>query len=189
MGAAARRPIESVDFHDTYRAGDGRRFAQGNLIQLLALDEPRLHRLVLEDDFVCRVFDGIELRGADFAPVQIDGAILFTQMERDSLRSQFADECLGQDVLAGVLLHMVAPAHPVYSANDLVSRQFSRDDVQYLTSGFVDEHVDNHRVIQLPHVVRLPAAGGVEVRLIQYDGSLAGVLPSPHDLCREFHCV
>ena len=58
------------------------------------------------------------LLGGQAVQGQVDGDHLVAQMEAHGLGAQQLLECLREDVLAGVLLHVVQAAGPVHAAGD-----------------------------------------------------------------------
>ena len=100
--------------------------------------------------------DGEVERGDDGAEVEADRAGLAEPVERR-----------GEDVLAGVLLHVIEPPRPVdrpvHAAPD---RDLAVEHVPHLTVVRLDD-VDDERVAERPGVARLTAGERVERRRVQ----------------------
>ena len=166
--AAARRHVVAVDLDHAERSAAARLLAQRQRGGLGVGHEPDADRTVLPDDAVGfglrrgnrlgGQVDGEVERGHDGAEVKADGAGLAEPVERRR-----------QDVLPGVLLHVIEPARPVdrpvHAAPD---RDLAVEHVPHLTLIRLDD-VDDERLAERPGVARLTAGERVERRRVERD--------------------
>ena len=117
--------------------------------------------------------------------IQIDRARLFAHVERNGSHLEQLDEGCRKNVLARVLLHVVAPAvhinEPAYP--DRALRNLTFDEVQYepfvVFRNFTDPQLGQEFLplrlerfqFQPSGIERLSAAGRVKRRPVQHDGS------------------
>jgi hypothetical protein len=103
--------------------------------------------------------------------IQVNRHALPAQVEADRFRLGHADEGLGEDVLAGVLLHVVEAARPVNLARRHARRDGRIEHVQHRFVALAHDNVHHPRRLipleQTACVVRLPPRRGVEIRLRQ----------------------
>jgi hypothetical protein len=93
-------------------------------------------------------------------------------------RGRHALECRGEDVLAGMLLHVLETPRPIDPSVDWSrSRWLRRTPFQSARFEHVDDravvsihHVDDRRVSQAAGIERLPSRGRVERRPIEHHG-------------------
>ncbi len=90
-------------------------------------------------------------------------------MEAHRFRVGNLDERLRQNMLAGVVLHMVEAARPVDLTAHGVGFQRFFEYVEHRMIGVTDDHIHDRDIIERSGIVGLAAAGGVEVGLIQND--------------------
>ncbi len=119
--------------------------------------------------------------------VEVDRRQLAAEVEGDRLRVRRLDEGLRQQVLAVVLLDVVAAPVGVDVAFDAFGRQRPVEDVQDLAVLLDDRH--DARLAERSGVPWLPAALGVERRPVEDDGRSAGVLESAKDRRLELEQV
>ena len=120
VGAAAGAPIETLNRDDPEGA-----------LAVRGLPEPRgrrrlleghLHRPVLGDGRVGARLDLHDLRVAEAGSVEIERGALPAEMHADGRVSEALGDHRGEQVLAGVLLHVVEAARPVDRAGEPVAR-------------------------------------------------------------------
>ena len=88
--------------------------------------------------------------------VQVDGRIGRSHVKADRIQSTSAHECLGENMLAGVLLHVVKAAYPVNRAfQDVAINQFG-DTVNDL-SLFAFINLSNRTLLNQSQIMRLPS--------------------------------
>ena len=100
----------------------GREFAQAQVPCFFASDEANVDRAILQDDFIGEAFGGFDLIFGERRGVEVDRAVVVAHVEGDGRHVEEADEGGGEDMLSGVLLHVVAAAGGVDLAADFGSR-------------------------------------------------------------------
>jgi hypothetical protein len=183
VGSAAGIAVDAGNLDDAYVAG-----AVGQLAQVAggehgfgfgARDVARRDGAVLGDDVVDEILDVFEAMG-DGAAGEVDGGSGFAEVEGDGGRVELAEEDGGEEVLAGVLLHVVEAAGPVDAAFDFgADGEWLADEVPDLAvlvffNGFdadVEGCTPGRNGAEEAGVIGLAAAGGVE------GGAVEGDLP------------
>ena len=116
VGAAAGAAVEPVDGDDAQRA-----FALGGFAQSLGFGgvlKANGHGPVLVDDFVGAALGFENGAGVDGGAFDVDGRAFRAEVKADGSKSEQLFEDGGEEVLAGVLLHVVEAAVPVDGAID-----------------------------------------------------------------------
>ena len=109
--------VADVDEAELVALG-GRKFAQAECSGFIAGHKADFDRAILEHDFVGESLGGFDLIFAKRGRVEIDRAIVVGHVERDGRHVEKANEGGGENVLGGVLLHVVAAAGGVdFAAN------------------------------------------------------------------------
>ena len=183
VGSAAGIAVDAGNFDDANVAG-----ALGQLAEVAggehgfgfgAGDAARGDAAVLGDDLVDEVLDVFEAMG-DGAAGEVDGGDGFAEVEGDGGRVELAEEDGGEEVLAGVLLHVVEAAGPVDVALDFGAEGERLADVVpdlavLVFFDGVDGNVEGCARggdgAEQAGVIGLAAAGGVE------GGAVEGDLP------------
>ncbi len=116
MGSAAGAAVQALDGDDAQGA-----FARRRACAARAL--PRRFRIdrhgpVFADDFVGAALGFASVRGVHGAAFQIDGGAFGAQVEADGAQAEALLEDRREQVLAGVLLHVVEAAGPIDGAID-----------------------------------------------------------------------
>ena len=112
-------------------------------------------------------------------PVEVDRGVEAAQVEGDGLGLGHLDERLREQVLAVVLLHVVAAAVRVDAAVDTLLGEGTVEHVQDVVPGL--DHRDDQRVAERAGVPGLAAALGVEGGAVEDHRRAAIVLASlPH---------
>ena len=181
MGAAAGADVRARNGHDAHLAVDLFFAAVGQLGQLLRGGVGDDHRHVLPDDAVGGKLRPAQALGGDgHAGVHPHG--FRPDVETHVLRPEHLVQDAGEDVFAGVLLHLVKPPLPVEPGGHHSPRDsFRRKLVHRVPDDpavFVDiQHRNAGAVRQAQHadVRRLPAALRVKYRAVQHDASAAGL--------------
>ena len=189
VGSTARGEIEIVNVDEAKLvAVGGRKFAQAEAGCFVASDEADIDGTILEDDFVGQAFGGFDLirgerRGVEIVDLQINRAVIIGHVERDGGHVEEAKEGGGENVLGGVLLHVVAAAGGVDLAVDAGSglNIFDGgfevvDDVAVFGVGdFGDAEFDGGVFRGKPSgVVNLAAAGGIEGGAVENERGTRG---------------
>src|ERR1700704_246506 len=97
--------------------------------------------------------------------MQINGANLRAEMERDRRQSESLLKHGGEQMLPSVLLHVVEAARPVDAAVDIRTFRATVDNVNDFVAFVAD--VEDICISDLAQVVRLAAGGRVKSRTIQ----------------------
>ena len=164
----------------------GWKFAEAKLPCFFAVHEADIDRTILEDDFVCEALCCFDLTSGQRRSVEIDGAVVVGHVEGNGVQVVKADEGGGEDMLSGVLLHVIATAGGVNLAADarsgreIFDRSFEVVDDSAIFS--VDDFGDAESFgagFDRAGVENLPAAGGVEGGAVEDEGG-AGIST---DLC------
>ena len=161
MGASAGGEVEAVHFDESQRALATGLFAQRQGGRFLGRGETQADLTVCPDNAVDLVFGRGDL-GRRHHAVQVDGGIRDAQVK--ALGARMADrlERGGEQMLSGMLLHVIEPPSPVDHASDVRAR-FERPVENVHKPRFLTvDHVQHHAAAQDAQVVRLPAPRGVE---------------------------
>ncbi len=92
--------------------------------------------------------------------MQVNRAGSSAEVEGHCFGVTLRDECLRQDVLASVLLHVVEAARPIHDAGHLAGRRGPLQHVPH--QPVLDLYADHGPARQGARIVRLAAAGRVE---------------------------
>ncbi len=165
MGSAAGRIIEGLNFHDPDKPFDLGRPPQRHLGDFLGRDEIGFHRPILEDNLIRPALDPVQNLVRNLPDADLQGGGLRPQVKRLGLALDDFDKGLGQDVLAGVLLHVVQPPRPI----DLPENRFSvhvpfedMDDRPVIVQDLKDRDP-----VQGSQVPGLAARFGIKSRLVE----------------------
>ena len=180
VGAAAGADVGSGDGHDPHLPGDLLFAPIGQRGKLFGRGIGDDHRHILPDDPVGGKFRLPQPLGGDGnAGVHPDG--LGADVEADVLRAEHRMQDAGEDVLAGVLLHLVEPRFPVDRAGHGRADRGSFGQGVYGVPEdavvLVDVQNVQHGAVrkgQGAPIGRLAAAFGVKYRAIQRDPAAAG---------------
>ena len=118
--AAARRPVEAVHLHDADVFRDLRRLAQREPASSSGETKVGLTPSAASTIALAAASTRASAVRVQVAAVEVDRARLLAQVKRHGLGVADLDECLRQDVLAGVLLHVVEAPRPVQRACDCI---------------------------------------------------------------------
>jgi hypothetical protein len=118
MGPAAGRPVEAVDLDDPQKPVLLGRPAQGDLADPLLGHEIGFDLAVLPDDGVGPVLDPVGVGVGDGPQADLQSRNVRAQVERKRFPFEDLPECLRQDVLPRVLLHVIEARRPVDQAAD-----------------------------------------------------------------------
>ena len=127
--------------------------------------------------------DGLVAHGAG----EVDGGIVRPQVEADGGRARRVHEGAGEQVLAVVLLHVVAAALGVHAAVHAVGLEGGGQHVQHLAA--VLHHRHHRHAVQGADVPGLAAALRVEGGAIEDEGGPSLVAAAPHHGGLELHEV
>jgi len=134
--------------------------------------EGHLHRPVLGDDRVGARLGVDDLSVAKAGRAEIEGGTLPAEMHADGRVSEVLGDHRGEQVLAGVLLHVVEAARPVDRSGEPVTHDRGLDDVGDAVA--LVDHVDDRHAAEPTGVERLAPGGGVEGGAVEIDPA-AGV--------------
>src|SRR3990172_7210645 len=93
-------------------------------------------------------------------------------MKSDGERFGGADEGLRENMLAGVLLHVIEAARPVDLALNFGGLDGPRYHVQNRLVALADNHIFHWHTVDRAAIVRLAAGGGIEICLIENEGGV-----------------
>ena len=174
MRAAARRrvvdlPRGEVAHHDDAAPLRGR-LAEREARELLGTELARGDRQVAKHEVVRRRLHLAEHREPEprHGDVHVDRAGLLPEVERERPRAGARLERRREEVLAVVLLHVVAPPGRVDAAGNRARRRRAAEDVQHLALVLLD--VEHRDAAERPAVGGLPSALGVEGRAVEHHG-------------------
>ena len=179
VGAATGGAVEIGDVHYAKRPLDLGRAAQRQRGQFGGVHEASRQGVIVGDDPVGQQLGGGQLVGGDVGAVEVNGAGLGAQVEADGFGGEGADAGLGEDVLAGVLLHVVEAAGPVQAPVDFTGGQFGGQQVERAFVGRLD--VQDGDVVEVAEVAGLAAALRVEGGAVEDHGGLAIYLQALHN--------
>ena len=170
MCPAAGAAVEPIYADDPQGSGALRGFAQckrGRGIFERDLDRPGLG-----DDFRATVLCPFELFGSERRRVHIDGRNFGAQVKAHRADREQFFEHRGQQVLPGVLLHVVVAAFPVDETLYLCGaerRLQKMPDAVFLVDHFLDGDAS-----QRAQVEGLPAGGGIERGAVEVHAKAVG---------------
>jgi hypothetical protein len=141
--------------------------AQGERRHVLRTHEVRPHGPVLPDDPVDPILHLLQRLAREARGVQVYGADLRAQVEGDGIRVQQLLAGRGEQMLTGVLLHVVKAAGPVYLAGHLVVGEGGRQDVHDGPVRLPHLGAQDRDAAQMAPVGGLTAGGRVEGRAVQ----------------------
>src|SRR5579859_1852897 len=113
------------------------------------------NRAILGDDLVRRTFGAFQNFRRRLRAAQVDGANIGAQVERNGRASVTLLKHGREQVLTGVLLHVVEAASPIDAARDGAERKFAIDNVKDVFAIVAD--LDDVGLAELAQVVRLTA--------------------------------
>lgn len=175
VSAAAGLQVNAGDFDGAQDAGALHLLARAHLGELLG-------GAVADGDFAVFKDDGVGGAGSAFKDesrgllaTKVNAADGFAEMERDGGQAKTFLKHGGEQVLAGVLLHVVETAGPVDAAFDTAGGDGTIDDMEDV---FVLEIADVEYVgfAEFAQVAGLTAGGGVEVGLVEEHTPAGGVV-------------
>ncbi len=154
-----------------------------------------VHRPIFKDNLICGPLGAFEDFFGRFRAPQIDGAQFASEMERNRGQAEAFLKHGGQQMLAGVLLHVVETAGPVDAALGFAEFDGLIHHVDDSVLGVAD--IDDVGIAHLAEVVWLASGRRIERSLIQNDfpgggfGFREGRNQSrltTYDPCGEFRC-
>ena len=166
MGTAARLQLQRFNFDSSQRAAALHSFAYASGSQLLHRPVLHGHRTVCIHNIICSGHRCVQNFLRRFPPAYIDGANIRAQMKRNCRQRKSRVENRGQNVLPGVLLHMIEAPIPINTS--LHRTNFNRlvDNMEHFL--FFVDHIDDTRISNQPRIVGLAAGGGIKRGAIQF---------------------
>jgi hypothetical protein len=140
--------------------------AERHLGHFRGIREPDRDWTILPDHTVRFGFGGRHLRRRHFAG-EIDRRGGGSEVKAFGANAEEPIEGGRQDVLPGVLLHMIETARPIDAAVDLTFSQLPFNDVRDRAVVSIDD-VDHPCAAEIAHVVRLPARRRIERGAIEH---------------------
>ena len=111
VGASAGVQVEVADVDEAQLFADGgRNLADSHGARFVGSGEANLDGTVFGDDFVRQPLGGFNLLWVDLLGREIDGAVVVAHVKRHGREAVELFEGCREDVLAGVLLHVIATA-------------------------------------------------------------------------------
>src|ERR1041385_4933696 len=178
MCPTAGRKIEISDINQTQVAGLLRRkFTQAELPRFFQRHKTDSYRTVFSNHLIGQPLGLLCLRRGKAGGFKINGAALFTHVEADGGHIKELNESGGEHMLAGMLLHMIAPADSIDSAPHLCScGKWRGSKVQNAYVFFVRNFCDRDLLVsgtQHAGIVNLASAGGIKSSAVKDDNVLA----------------
>ena len=167
VSAAAGLQIGRLYFDGTEDAVPFDFFSHAKLRQLVRGSVTDVDRAILEDNLICGPLCAFKNFLCRFGATQVNGAYFASQMEGNRGQPEAFLKDGRQQMLAGVLLHVVETAGPVDAALDLAEFHGSINDVEDSVLGIAD--IDYVGITQLAEIVRLATGRRIEGGSIQDD--------------------
>src|SRR5437016_7677871 len=167
VGAAAGLQIGRLYFDGTEDAVAVDFFSHADLCQLLRGAVADVHPPILEDNLICGPLRAFKNFLGRFGAAQVNRADFRPEMEGDRGQAEAFLKHGRQQMLAGVLLHVVETAGPVDAALDLAEFHGSINDVEDSVLGIAD--IDYVGITQLAEIVRLATGRRIEGGSMQDD--------------------
>ena len=188
VGPAAGGEIEVADRDDPERSGHIRRLTKGQPAQLLLRREPRANQGIAADDFVREGLRIGDERLWHSGNAEVNGDAFGSQVKADGWRVSDPQECLGEHVLAAVLLHVIQPPHGVDRTVESLPRGERACALDHMvnSSGFIFEDIDDRSSAERSDIVRLASAGRIKSGLVQHDTMTPFVRLRIYDCGGEF---
>src|SRR6478609_10858239 len=185
VGAATRREIELRDIDQPKVAGLlGRKLAQAELASFLKRYKADIDWAVFGNHFIGQQLRPLRLCGGKTGGFQVDGAAFLAHVEADSRHIEQPDKRSREQVLAGVLLHVVTSSRGIDGAMNLRSQsQRLRRKVKDASVFFVGNFSDGNLLAvgcQRTEIVYLAAAGRIEGGTVEHKGRPAIALERFH---------
>jgi hypothetical protein len=178
MGPSAGLEVEPLDVDQADLVSCFVRGVDAECPRLRLRHDPGAYRTRLPDDVVAPLLR--QGQGAvRHVLVQVDRGDVRAEVEADRGGGRRVDERAREEVLAVVLLHVVAPSLRVHAAAHGVRRERPAQHVEHLAP--VLDHGHDRHAVQRARVPGLPAALGVEGGAVQDHGRAALVLVPGHD--------
>src|SRR6266446_4611306 len=166
VGPPARRPVEPANLDDTDQALHRGELPEREASGLRARNLVDQDLEVLPDRLVGALLDLTQELRVGTGMRDVDRDLLLTQMEGSRFRGRDLDECLGEDVLAGVLLHVVEAARPV--ERPLHARARSEETLGPVPdTALLLAHIGHARGAEASVVRGLPSPAGIEGGLVE----------------------
>jgi hypothetical protein len=178
MGSTTGRAIKVWDLDNAHWPFVDQGFAEGQVRDFRVRDKSSHCRPVVENNRIGQPLGLNELLIREWRPIQIDGGVLIGEVKSYRVDVKALQKSGRQDVLAGMLLHQVKPAGPVYLSFDLVSLHRFGQEMNNGPVRFSLKHVQDGNIRQgagLPEeagIMGLAAARRVECSAIQHHRGL-----------------
>ena len=176
---AAGHAVRAFNLDDADPTLELRRAAQAEVRCLVAFGLEGRDRPVLAHHGICPLLGPFEVLGRNVGCGEVHGCVLLSLMDRDRLVVPDFEHDRRDDVLTGVLLHVIAAHCLVESAADAAADLESGavpgcgvNEMQNPAVALLD--VDDRHVGELPTVGGLAAALGVEAGAVELDPDASG---------------
>ena len=177
MSSTACRQVEVGNFDQTQFVALGRRqLAQAQLLRLGSQNKSNRYRTILENNLIGTTLRSSDLFGSQRRRREINRAIVLSHVERNRRHLIKLNERSRQNVLARMLLHVIAAPFKVNrAAHGVARRQFwgrfqIMDNPAVVSVGhFRDSNSGIGACCQPPGVIHLSTAGGIERCFLQDD--------------------
>ncbi len=115
-----------------------------------ALTKPRRHRAIRHHHLVRQIFNRADLRLGQAAAIQVNRHALTAEVKADGVRVGDLHESLRQNVLPGVVLHVIEAPRPIDHAVYVVVRHVTRQQMHYRPILFARRHIDHRHPVDRP---------------------------------------
>ena len=171
--ATASGPVELVDLHNAHLVAHRGGAAQWHFFSLCLCYPVGANRAVLPNDLVGVRLNRCQLRRRERRTVQVERVERITEMDAHRLQSQAAVERLREQMLPGMLLHMIVTPLPIDLPGNAcrLLRQRVGQQMQYsaIRPGL---HINDRGAVQVAGVMGLSAGRRIEGRPAQTDRRL-----------------
>lgn len=167
MRATARLEIRGLNFNGAKYALAIDIFANAELGQLVGGAIADGDKAIFEDCFVGSALGSLENFGRGPWAAEIDGAEFGAKMEGNGGKAEAFLKHGGEEMLSGVLLHVIEATRPLDTTFDWAGGEFLVDDVDDVVTLIAD--VENVGCPEEADVVRLAAGSGIEGGLVEDD--------------------
>src|SRR5271170_2612443 len=168
MRASARLPVGALDLDGAEDTLAVNLLANACGRQLFGGAEAHGDDAILEDQFIRAALSFVQVSRNDRGRIEVDCADFAAKMERHRLKPEQLDKNGGEQMLAGMLLHVIEPARPVDLAAHRAVRHGGGGVMHYAVIFRICD-LDYRDSRERPEIVRLPSRRRVKRRAIEHD--------------------